>query len=331
MPGSLHPTGIIVGDSLVLHHVQTVVFERLNKILTEETISSPTIKLDFLKRTPHARSGRLIITKPSSFVEHFDNFADLVRRQIQKQEDLDRGDIWPGRSRMVLTWGPRERHVEPYGSLAYVDVDCPFLVVECVRSMRSQDMKRKAQDYIYGTRPPITFVIFIHIDAIKTRVFEAGDTGTTDVRSGEDAEGSAEEKKSRPAKKRSGRHDGVAVTVFKSVVTPTESGASKLSMTTIFNDLEVYPKPVTDKDVFPIKFSDVNYGSWEEFAAQHGIEPGPEPVCDISLSVLSEMAQPNDQPTCTCRHWEWDPVHGYSVTLRGDCDVCIAIAKQSPF
>jgi len=93
--------------------------------------------------------------------------------------------------------------------------------------------------------------------------------------------------------------DTVRVTVFVSLVTPTDDG-DHVSLGTAIDGLEVFPKSATENDIFIIKWSDVNCGLWQDFRTRYQLPAdSPEPTCKISVAYLSIVAQRLATPLLT--------------------------------
>lgn len=292
---SLYPLGKFVRGALVSHHLSSSIFEKLQIVLETEP-RHPIIKLDYLKRTPGARHGRLIVTIRHDLANRFSQFAPDIAEQMRvaallPASVLSSENLWPFTNNWVkLKHRGRERYVEAHGSLSLYHYDNEFLIVDCTFAKPSRDTESKAQDYIFGARRPLNFAVFIHIDTISEPTTSDRKTTPNIPVTAITAE-TQEQQPWHPDHKRLLPSDRVTVTVYQGVVKTTESGKLVRVMSTVVDNVEVWPAPATDKDFFTIKWSDMNWTPWEDFVAERELAPSPEPTWRISLSGLSKIAQ----------------------------------------
>ncbi|GAB7342917.1 hypothetical protein MBLNU457_g1028t1 [Dothideomycetes sp. NU457] len=268
----LHPTARLEGHSITIDSVNIEVFNTLSALLNDSSVPRPRrLKVDFFKRGParSAQYGRLIVTMPGILHETFGPFSKDVEQDLVEQKFLP--DRFNPRQQIHQTGGAGvmcrpSRHNEkphtlaPDSSLAILRKDSPFLVVECAHKQKPGQVIKKAEDYICSAAVPVNFVIAIFVETVSSAAvgkLEPGDT--------------------------------VSVSVYIPMVVTTPEG-DKRKMTTAIERHEVFPTPATE--VLTIRWSDINCGTWREWAALNELDPdSPEPKCTVPMAHLSTLAQ----------------------------------------
>ncbi|GAB7342919.1 hypothetical protein MBLNU457_g1029t2 [Dothideomycetes sp. NU457] len=258
---NLYPLGKVVRGALVFHHLSSSTFEKMKAVLETEP-THPIIKLDYLRQPPRARHGRLI-----------SEFADQVARQMLSSRLLPTSilsfnNLWGCRNNWVrLKHHGAERYVEAHGSLCLFRYDNEFLIVDCTFAKPSREIENKARDYLYGAKPPLNFAVFIHIDTCSTLNVPAT-ASTAETQKGEPW---------HPDHTKLLSTDRVTVSVYQNVLITTKSGKLRRDMKTVVDNAEVWPTPATDKDFFTIKWSDMNWGLWEDLVTEKNLHPARSP------------------------------------------------------
>ncbi|GAB7343516.1 hypothetical protein MBLNU457_1526t1 [Dothideomycetes sp. NU457] len=176
----LHPAAHAKEDSIVIRSASLRFFEALRSLQDQ---GACRLRLDMLRRKSHfdglpQRRGRLNIVMPGPLHDLSQDITFNIREQMLEQNFLphalaERTIMGTGSTTMELGYDDRHRTVQPDSSLAIFHHEHIFLVTEITTTESVKHVTTKAEDYILGSGPGVSFVIMVFVEKAQVHVSQS--------------------------------------------------------------------------------------------------------------------------------------------------------------
>ncbi|OBT92537.2 hypothetical protein VE01_09466 [Pseudogymnoascus verrucosus] len=190
---SIHPAAYVRDNRIIIPSVSTQIYE-CARLKIPVITGSKRIRLEHSSSKASSKKCELIITMPTKIHEVMKALTSDIKDQMFARDSSGRAFVpatWQkdrvletGSSTLSLAYNGRTFKFEPDSSLAF-EPNNPFLVLEVAVTQDPVAVKKKAHDYIRGSRGKVAFVVVIIVRRLRRRREEqAGDQGNANIMDG---------------------------------------------------------------------------------------------------------------------------------------------------
>ncbi|KAL5351774.1 hypothetical protein ACLOAV_003635 [Pseudogymnoascus australis] len=186
---SIHPAAYVRDNRIIIPSVSTRIYE-CARLQIPDITGSKRIRLEHSSSRASSKKCELIITMPTQIHEVMKAFASVIKDQMFAPDSSGQAFVPPSwqKDRVLETGSSthngRTLKFEPDSSLAF-EPNNPFLVLEVAVTQDPEAVKKKARDYIRGSRGKVVFVVVIIVRRLRRpREEQAGDQSNANIMDG---------------------------------------------------------------------------------------------------------------------------------------------------